>query len=168
MRKVIALFMLPLIMLSSCNYNSDDKIAKEEYLTIINNILEENDEELKKIFAYNVSSKIANFDNQIIELINYVSGTYISSKYTGTGAEYTIDGFKEVRFLPMVACELYTSDSKYYFSLLYCNIDDNDDKNIGVWNLMVQKCGNNDETFEPYSSYDEWINSDKYRGITLI
>lgn len=168
MKKITALFVLPFIMISSCNYNRDDKIAREEYISVVNNILKENDKELKKLFAYNVSSKISNFDEQVIELISYVSGTYISSQYTGTGAECTIDGFKEVRFLPMTACELYTTDSKYYFSLLYCNIDDYDDKNIGIWNLLVQKCYKEDETFKPYSSYDEWINSDKYRGITLI
>lgn len=168
MRTIMVLFMLPLIMLSSCNYNSDDNIAREEYMSVVNNILEKDDTELKKLFAYNVSSKISNFNEQVIELINYVSGTYISSQYTGTGAEYTIDEFKEVRFLPMAACELYTTDSKYYFSLLYCNIDDYDDKNIGIWNLLVQKCDSEDETFEPYSSYDEWMNGDKYRGITLI
>ena len=84
------------------------------------------------------------------------------------GAQYTIDGFKQVRFLPMAACELYTTDSKYYFSLLYCCIDDYDDKNIGIWNLLVQKCSDEDDAFIPYSSYEEWKNSDKYRGITLI
>ena len=113
--------------------------------------------------TYKSDDNISNFDEQVSKLISYVSGTYISSQYTGTGAEYTIDGFKQVRFLPMAACELYTTDSKYYFSLLYCCIDDYDDKNIGIWNLLVQKC-----TFIPYSSYEEWKNSDKYRGITLI
>ena len=150
-----AMCALSLVLMSSCTYKSDDNMARD-------------DKELKNLFAYNVSSKISNFDEQVSKLISYVSGTYISSQYTGTGAEYTIDGFKEVRFLPMAACELYTTDSKYYFSLLYCCIDDYDDKNIGIWNLLVQKCSDEDDTFIPYSSYEEWKNSDKYRGITLI
>ena len=104
MKKITVLFVLPLIMLSSCNYKSDDNMAREEYISVVNNILQKNDKELKNLFAYNVSSKISNFDEQVSKLISYVSGTYISSQYTGTGAEYTIDGFKQVRFLAMAAC----------------------------------------------------------------
>ena len=163
-----AMCALSLVLMSSCTYKSDDNMAREEYISVVNNILQKNDKELKNLFACNVSSKISNFDEQVSKLISYVSGTYISSQYTGTGAEYTIDGFKQVRFLPMAACELYTTDSKYYFSLLYCCIDDYDDKNIGIWNLLVQKCSDEDDAFIPYSSYEEWKNSDKYRGITLI
>ena len=163
-----ALCALSLVLMSSCTYKSDDNMAREEYISVVNNILQKNDKELKNLFAYNVSSKISNFDEQVSKLISYVSGTYISSQYTGTGAEYTIDEFKQVRFLPMAACELYTTDSKYYFSLLFCCIDDYDDKNIGIWNLLVQKCSDEDDAFIPYSSYEEWKNSDKYRGITLI
>ena len=64
MKKITALFVLPFIMLSSCNYNRDDKIAREEYISVVNNILQKNDKELKNLFAYNVSSKIS--------LVNYI------------------------------------------------------------------------------------------------
>ncbi|MDD5885852.1 MAG: DUF5104 domain-containing protein [Erysipelotrichaceae bacterium] len=167
-RKTFAFIFLPLMVLSSCQYKSDDDMAKEEYISVVNRILENKIDELKSLFACNISSKIIRFQDQVIELINYVTGEYISSKYTGTGAQYMIDDFKQVRFLPMAACELYTTDSKYYFSVLYCSIDDFDAGNVGIWNLMVQKCKGENDAFIPYSSYEDWKDSDKYRGITLI
>lgn len=166
--KIISFLLLPLVMLSSCKYNNDDDIAKEEYLIVVNSILEKQNDELKTLFADNISSHINNFQDQVAELVNFVTGDYVSAKYTGTGAEYTIDGFNQVRFLPMSACELYTTESKYFFSILFCSIDDFDTKNVGIWNLMVQRCEDADDEFISYSSYEEWMNSDKYRGITLV
>ena len=159
---------LAVVLMSSCTYKCDDDIAEEKFSSLINLIFENNKTELKNLFSVNVRVKINNFDSELLELINFVDGTYLSSKYTGTGAEYTIEGFKQVRFLPMSACELYTTDSKYYFSILYCSIDDSDAQNVGIWNLLVQKCNGEDDAFIPYSSYEEWMNSDRYRGITLI
>lgn len=170
MRTIIktVICVLSLVIMSSCTYKSDDDIAEEKFLLLINLIFENNKTEITNLFSENISDRIDNFDNQVLELIDFVEGTYLSSKYTGTGAEYTIDGFEQVRFLPISACELYTTDSKYYFSILYCSVDDFDGQNVGIWNLLVQKCSDKDDAFMPYSSYEEWMNSDKYRGITLI
>lgn len=97
-RKTFAFIFLPLMVLSSCQYKSDDDMAKEEYISVVNRILENKIDELKSLFACNISSKIIRFQDQVIELINYVTGEYKSSKYTGTGAQYMIDDFKQVRF----------------------------------------------------------------------
>lgn len=142
-------------------------MAKEELNLVANNILKKERTSVLELFSENIRTKINGFDDHVDELIQYVTGTFISTLYTGTGADYKIDNLKQVRFLPMAGCEVYTTDSKYFFSLLYCCEDDYDSKNVGLWNLMVQNCAYQ-ESFVTYSSYDEWINGDKYRGITLI
>jgi len=113
----IITFLFFSIMLLSCGYNGDDSVAESEYLLLIDTILDRKKDDLNNLFAKNISSKLNNFDNQIEGLINYVSGTLVSNKYSGTGAIYTIDNLKQVRFLPMVGCELYTTDYKYFFSI---------------------------------------------------
>ena len=167
-RKTIIFVFFLLTTLSSCSYKSDDTMAKEEFQAVIDNILGKKHEDLKELFAYNVYSNIEGFDNQISDLISYVTGSYLSSKYTGTGAEYEIGNFKQIRFLPLAGSELYTTNSKYFFSFWYCCRDDYDKKNVGLWNLMLQKCENENDFFKPYSSYEEWTKGNEYRGITLI
>lgn len=163
-----AFLLLAIISASSCAYKSDDDVAKEEYSSVVNCIIGKKKDELIGLFAKNIHSKIKDFEVQVNGLMDYVNGTLVSSTYTGTGAEYTTDAFRQIRFLPMAACELYTTDSKYFLSVLYCSIDDYDAGNVGIWNLMVQRCSSEEDKFVAYSSYDEWKNGDKYRGITLV
>lgn len=166
--KIVSIVLFLSIPLSSCWYKGDDATAKEEYSLLVKYTLERKKGELTNLFAENIRTKLEAFDEQVRKLMDYVTGSFVSSVYKGGGAEYTIDNLKQKRFLFMAACELFTTDSKYFFSLLYCSADDYESKNIGIWNLMVQKCKSKDDAFVPYNSYKEWTYGSRYRGITLL
>ncbi len=156
-----------LLPVTSCGYKSDDTMAKEFFVDLTNAIVEKDEGRVRSLFAPNIINAVANFDKKMESLISYVTGDLISRKYNGTGAEYTIDNMKQQRLLP-IGDELITSECKFYFTILYCCIDDFDSNNKGIWNLMVQKCKNEDDAFIPYSSYEEWKHGTTYRGITLL
>ena len=46
-----AMCALSLVLMSSCTYKSDDNMAREEYISVVNNILQKNDKELKKLIC---------------------------------------------------------------------------------------------------------------------
>lgn len=74
------------------------------------------------LFSKNIYSNIDNFDSQVDKLINYVTGSYISFKYSlGTGVDILRQNFNQIEFIYNAASELYTTDSKYFLSILYCS-----------------------------------------------
>lgn len=167
--KTILLPLLAVTFLFSCGSISASYVEREVFSLIIDYTIEKKTDELINLFAKNIYLEIDDFDSQVNELMDYVSGSFVSKSYSlGTLTSTEHQDFKIKSFVSIICCELYTTDYKYFLSYFYCNIDDYDSDNIGMWYLQVQKCTNEDESFLYNFDYDNRMYDETYRGITLI
>lgn len=156
---VVLACILFICTLSSCGIkDSDGKVAKDSVINLISYIEEKDTINIKKMFAPVTVDKVFDLDNQIIELCNVFSGNYKSISDNGLGTTESIEnGIKEKTFDMLYT--VYTTNSEYYFSILWQVVDDKDSNNIGIWSLYIE-LSEDDNNPTPH---DVWVD-----GISLI
>ena len=139
------------IKLKVCYFKPESELNQKNVELYNENILG-----VTRQFAYSP------FNHNTIDMVLTLNGIPLVSlelknQLKGQDYECAINQYKNDRD-PKEFCFKFNHRFLVYF----------DAQNVGIWNLLVQKCSDKDDAFIPHSSYEEWMNSDKYRGITLI
>ena len=117
--------------------NSDQKIANSTMDNILKTIKNEDKNKLKSMFAAQTVSCSKNIDNNIIELLAYVQGDFVS--YNDWGAVNTDESMENgdrKKFL-YSTYDVITTKQQYRIAIKECIIDTANDKNVGIMSFYI-------------------------------
>lgn len=114
---------------------------------------------LTKYFAPRIAAS-DNFDQQCSDLFDFYTGTMESYEWQAASAHEvaSLRNYKETK----VSYDIFTTETTYRLSVLYCNKDDEDDRNIGILSLYIIHF----EDTDPQYSY--WGDGNWTPGINVM
>lgn len=160
-----------ILLLSSCFiYSKEDrKGMKKVNDNVVNSCFSRNSDDIKSFFAPNIVEQVTNLDEQIINLCDFLQGDLESYNYKYPSYERNSYSYgKRQTYFMFEPSKVNSTETNYYFSFYYCSRDDEDNNNIGVWNLLIQHSPDGDGKTRGLYTWDEWENGTTYRGITLL
>lgn len=133
---IFPLFVLCLILFSSCDLKTDDEKIEDLTMELIG-YLDSNDKEgIKGLFAKGKINDIENFDESIDELFEYYDGTY-ENKYSGaTETNKDKDG-KFINEWIIKPYDVTTSKDIYRIVYYYCSEYSTNKEYVGIWSLYI-------------------------------
>lgn len=172
--KKLAVFLLTFFLLiggafsfTGCGLLKTDTDAAENNLEkLIGCIQERNVEDIKSLFAANRISDIENFENDIQELLNCYKGEFISHDFDMPATENDSHNGKRRKWF-IIGANILTTEAKYRITLYWCDLDDTDSRNVGIWSMYLFNY--EDNPLEDYSFYgtDRWGNA-VHNGIHIV
>ncbi len=135
--------------------DQEDGLLKE----LISCIESQDKRALTKYFAPRIAASDS-FDQQCSDLFDFYNGTMESYAWKGASAHETTFpyDYKETK----VSYDIFTTETSYRLSVLYCNKDDEDDRNIGIHSLYIIRF----EDTDPKFSY--WGDGNWTPGINVM
>ena len=138
--------------------DSDGNIARNNILKLIGFIESDKKEDINNLFSVNKKKEIDNLDTEIDDLCEYYKGKYELISANGLESYDPINNGKITKYFKMFY-NIFTTEEKYHFSILWYIKDDYDSNNIGIWSIFVERYDNNDIQ----APIDSWN-----LGITLL
>lgn len=164
MKRIFFICLFVVLCLSGCGImkSKDDEVAMNEMQTILESIQSRQSDKIKELFVPSVLDIVPDMNQNIIELLNYYSGNYISIKDAGGLTVSENISFGNTINMYSMSYIVTTSEDKYCFAVKWCSSDTTNRDNEGVYAMYVIKYEDN-----PYKDSTYWGDADEINGIRV-
>lgn len=154
-----------LFICSSCSIIGGDDYASYKIEQLIHNIENKDVKKSLDLFAPNIKKNAFDLESKMKRVISEFHGSYEKILERGASESKEQDGTKVIRFYDYLSWNVKTSETLYYFRILWCFHDSYDSNNVGIWNFIMEEHKAGQEAIK--TDYKEWTEGSKYRGITF-
>ncbi|MCH3976545.1 MAG: DUF5104 domain-containing protein [Bacilli bacterium] len=145
------------LFIVSCNSENDSEIAEKNLEKLLTAMQSEDINQVKELFANNISTEIDDFDSSALELLNYYDGIFDAYTTGGLGTEVDRDSGIEKKWFNM-SYDITTTEDKYRIAMIWYIQDSNDTENIGIWSLYILRFSEDEYPEMSYGGDGLWTN----------
>lgn len=145
------------LFLVSCNFESDSEISENNLEKLLTAIQSEDINQVKQLFAPNISTQIDDFDSSVVELLNYYDGIFDTYTTGGLGSEVDRNSGVEKKWFNM-SYDVTTTEDIYRIAIIWYVKDTSDSGNVGIWSLYILRFSEDEYPEMAYGGDGLWTN----------